>query len=343
MEPVPLCKGETILKVQHSGQVAALSATSSASSLIVHDVEDIAVAHERMLGCPIGMQIDAELAEEEDMSDSRWTSDWLIEQFRKPVDEALRHHADFLYLRMADTLQVLRAAVLAVTDVSGIGILVELPVAEDGCMPDGTPLMCALGILQRIGVAGLILNGALDEVAETIEELSPHACVALGCLPTPEEISAGEEMPEAEFYLVSSERQAEQLQEHIPLNDDSDEPDADEDYILAPVGRHVHFVDATIDISEPLDMEDHFEETLLELEDVWSGAVKLEISSIEDIYLLAENQYLLERPVCLAAENPELFRKALRVLNGIALYDGTWELDAEVLEEFQRHYGLVAL
>ena len=44
----------------------------------------------------------------------------------------------------------------------------------------------------------------------------------------------------------------------------ADEPDADEDYILAPVGRHVHFVDATIDISDPLDLEDHFEETLLE-------------------------------------------------------------------------------
>ena len=129
----------------------------------------------------------------------------------------------------------------------------------------------------------------------------------------------------------------------IPESDDTEDPMADRDYILAPVGRNVHFVDATIDISDPLDLEDHFEETLLELEDVWSGAIKLEITSMDDIYLLAENQYLLERPVCLAAENPELFEKALRVFNGIALYDGTWELDEEHLERFYRRYGLVSL
>ncbi len=343
MEPVPLCKGETILTIDYSGQLAGLGPKSGVSSVIVRDVRDIELARQHIPGCLVGVQIDARLAEEEDVTARDWSSDWLIDQFRGPVDEALEHQADFLYLRMTDTLQVLRAAVLAVTDVSGIGILAELPVDEDGCMPDGTPLMCAMGILQRIGVAGLILNGELEEVAETIKELSPHAYVALGCRPDPEEIIAGEEMPEAEFYLVGSERQAQQLQKHIPLNDESDEPDADEDYILAPVGRHVHFVDATIDISDPLDLEDHFEETLLEMEDVWSGALKLEISSTEDIYLLAENQYLLERPVCLAAENPVLFRKALRVLNGIALYDGTWELDPDVLEEFHRHYGLVSL
>ena len=73
------------------------------------------------------------------------------------------------------------------------------------------------------------------------------------------------------------------------------------------------------------------------------GAFNTYITSMDDIYLLAENQYLLERPVCLAAENPELFEKALRVFNGIALYDGTWELDEEHLERFYRRYGLVSL
>jgi hypothetical protein len=90
-------------------------------------------------------------------------------------------------------------------------------------------------------------------------------------------------------------------------------------------------------------MEDHFEETLLQVEDVWSGAIKLEITSMEDISLLAENQYLLERPVCLAAENPVLFEKALRVFNGIALYDGTWKLDSKHLDAFSHQYGLVSL
>lgn len=95
---------------------------------------------------------------------------------------------------------------------------------------------------------------------------------------------------------------------------------ADEDYILAPVGEHVHFVDATIDISDPIDLEDHFGETLLDLEDQWSGALKLEISTPYDVHLLAENQVMLKSVrVCLEAEDPELLEEALRVFDGIAL------------------------
>jgi len=59
--------------------------------------------------------------------------------------------------------------------------------------------------------------------------------------------------------------------------------------------------------------------------------------------LLAENQVMLNRPVCLEAEDPELLEEALRVFDGIALYDGTWELDEDTLEYFCRHYGMVSL
>ena len=52
---------------------------------------------------------------------------------------------------------------------------------------------------------------------------------------------------------------------------------------------------------------------------------------------------MLNRPVCLEAEDPELLEEALRVFDGIALYDGTWELDENTLEYFCRHYGMVSL
>lgn len=341
MEPVPLCKGEIILKIEHRGQLTSLGPQSKVSSVIVTDPMDIGLARSRAKGKPVGLMIDASLQEPEAIMGRK--PDWMIDQFEGIIARALRAKADFLYIRMCENLQILRAAVLAATDQSGIGIMAELPVGEDGCMPDGTPVLCALGILQRIGVAGLILTGDIREISETFEEIAPHAHVALGLAPLMHNFAEEQELPEAEFYLVYSETQAQKVSAVMPENDDTDEPEADRDYILAPVGRHVHFVDATIDFSDPMDMEDRFEETLLELEDVWSGAIKIEIESMEDIYLLLENQYLFERPVCLAAENPLLFEKALRVFNGIALYDGTWELDEDILEEFCHRYGLVAL
>lgn len=343
MEPVPLCKGEIIVHIQNREQLADLNQDSHAAAVIVDNAADAALARDCAGSRLVGVAIDARLPQEEDTTSESWNADWMIDQFRETVAGALRSKADFLYLRMAESLQVLRAAVLAVTDQSGIGILVELPVDEECCMPDGTPLLCALGILQRIGVAGLLLDGDMDDVEEVIEELSPHSRAALGLALGLRDGRHGEQLPEAEFYLANNQEQVERIYPLIPDSDDLEDPMADRDYILAPVGRNVHFVDATIDISDPLDLEDHFEETLLELEDVWSGAIKLEITSMDDIYLLAENQYLLERPVCLAAENSELFEKALRVFNGIALYDGTWELDEEHLERFYRCYGLVSL
>ena len=38
-----------------------------------------------------------------------------------------------------------------------------------------------------------------------------------------------------------------------------------------------------------------------------------------------------------------VLEEALRVFDGIALYDGTWELDEDTLEYFCRHYGMVSL
>ena len=146
-----------------------------------------------------------------------------------------------------------------------------------------------------------------------------------------------------EFYHTSEENDIERILRRVPTCDGANEPEADEDYILAPVGEHVHFVDATIDISDPIDLEDHFGETLLDLEDQWSGALKLEISTPYDVHLLAENQVMLNRPICLEAEDPELLEEALRVFDGIALYDGTWELEEDTLEYFCRHYGMVSL
>lgn len=343
MEPVPLCKGEIIVHIQDRAQLIQLENSSCAAAIIVDDAVNVMRARSHAGDRLIGVAIEARLSQEEDTTSENWNADWMIHQFRDIVMRALRAKPDFLYFRMAENLQALRAAVLAATDQSGIGILVELPVDEDGCMSDGTSLMCALGILQRIGVAGLILTGNLEEIDETINELSPYSRVALGLSLKACAGKDGKPLPEAEFYLASSIKQAERIAPLIPDSDDTENPDVDRDYILAPVGRKVHFVDATIDISDPLDLEDRFEETLLELEDVWSGAIKLEITSAEDIDLLAANQYLLERPVCLAAENPVLFEKALRVFNGIALYDGTWELDSEHLDLFMRRYGLVSL
>lgn len=344
MEPVPLCKGEVLLTVETPQEMMSCKwEHCCAAAVVVPDVITITAAKSQVGGLPVGALICADGWNPEEDFGAKWPSERLIGRFKNIARRAVHAKADFIYIRMKQDLHVLRAAVLAVTDLSGLGILVEMPVDEDGRTLDGSSAMAVMGILQRIGVAGVILTGEAEDVDDTIAELAPHAHIALGVSVLPHELEGMRQLHSVEFYHTSEPRSISHLLSAVPPSCGNKEPDADEDYILAPVGEHAHFVDATIDISDAIDLEDHFGETILELEDQWSGAIKLEISTPDDVHLLAQDQYMLDRPVCLAAENPELLEQALRVFDGIALYDGTWELDEGLFEYFQQHYGLVAL
>lgn len=344
MEPVPLCSGEVILTLETPSQMMSVNWDNCpVSSFVVPDAMSLAAVKSHAGGRPVGMLINADGWNPEEDIGAEWPSERLIGRFKNIVSRATHAKADFIYIRMRQNLHVLRAAVIAVTDQSGLGILVEMPVDEDGRTGDGSSALAVMGIMQRIGVAGVILTGEPEDVDDAIEELAPYANIALGVSVEPHELDEMKHLQSVEFYHTSDLEHVRRILERAPESTGKNEPEADEDYILAPVGVHTHFVDATIDISDPIDLEDNFGENLLDLEDQWSGAWKLEISTPYDVQLLAENQYMLERPVCLEAENPELLEEALRVFDGIALYDGTWELDEDIFDYFRQHYGLVAL
>ncbi len=344
MEPVPLCRGEVILTMERPQQMMSVNwKRCRASAVVVPDAMSVETAKSCVGNRLVGMLVNADGWNAEEDIGAKWPSERLIGRFRNIARRAMHEEADFVYIRMRQNLHVLRAAVLAATELDELGVFVEIPVDEDGCTADGSCAMAVMGILQRIGVAGIILTGEPQDIDDTIEELAPHASIALGVSVKPSELRNMRELASVEFYHTREPEDVRRLLEIAPPSSGKNEPDADDDYVLAPVGEHAHFVDVTIDISDPVDLEDHFGETLLELEDQWSGALKLEINTPEDVHLLAEGQYMINRPVCLASENPELLEQALCVFDGIALYDGTWELDKEKIDYFRRHYGMVAL
>lgn len=103
---------------------------------------------------------------EEDIG-AEWPSERLIGRFKNIVSRATHEEADFIYLRMRQNLHVLRAAVLAVTDQCGLGILAEIPVDEDRRTADDSSALAVMGILQRIGVAGIILGRRTGRTSTT--------------------------------------------------------------------------------------------------------------------------------------------------------------------------------
>ena len=101
-----------------------------------------------------------------------------------------------------------------------------------------------------------------------------------------------------------------------------------------------------IDIDAECDLDDEdidFSRWLLDQEEDNWGAVRLRVSSPDDLALFDAHQYMLRVPVALAGDDPAVFEQALRRFCGIALYDGTSDFDAEFLERLHRKYGLIIL
>ena len=73
------------------------------------------------------------------------------------------------------------------------------------------------------------------------------------------------------------------------------------------------------------------------------GALRIAILEEDDLEIFAEEQYAIKDALCLWSDVPELMEGALRVYQGRAFYDGTAELEQEVLERLSRLYGLIVL
>lgn len=81
MEPVPLCKGEIILKVEQNDLPSSVPAKAAAA--IVADPNDLESVRRTMEGCLVGVMLDAQLREEEDTTSENWNADWMVSQFRR--------------------------------------------------------------------------------------------------------------------------------------------------------------------------------------------------------------------------------------------------------------------
>lgn len=341
MEPVPLCKGEIILTETDDDRLYQSAESAGVSAVIAQSPSDIARVRLLCETLPVGVLICADSIEDPEII---WDTEKVIDGFKEQTKAAEKNEADFVYLRMTSSFRALRCAVLAVTDVSGQGIMAELPITSEGLLSDGTNPIAAMGILQRIGVSSLVLTGdSVEDISAALEEIAPYARISLGVKAEPDWLRADIKLVNAEFFLAKDASETEKLCNAACGFKGVYYEKREHDFLLAPDGKNPHFISPTVDISDPISVSDHLAEDLIALEDSLIGAIKLEVNSEEDILCLSEHQYMVSRPVCITSENPELFETALRVYEGLAIYDGTWELETSILRYLTDKYGLIVL
>ncbi len=268
-----------------------------------------------------------------------------IELCKQAFRPRLHDHASFYYLRGAADFRTLRAAVLAFTDMSGRTLIAELTAGEDGRMPDGVDCLAAVGVLQRIGVSTVIFTAEQPEQLEdALARVAPYARISIGASVPASWLRAGVRLTNVEVLLPPAHESALRIWDALESYTGGRTAGRDhDDYILAPDGYNAHFIDAVTNISDEIECDHRLEERLLEIEDEEAAALKLVLHEEDELYNLEEDLYMLSRPVCLCAEDPELLEKALRIYVGLAIYDGTWEQEPAVLKYFCKKYGMIWL
>lgn len=344
MESIPLSGGQLIVTNPDDHSLIAKNPELIAGALAA-DPEILARLREACSEVPAGLMVRCpELPEDMEAP----IVEAYMHECRKAFRPLLQHHADFYYLYGAANFYALRAAVLAMTDLSGAALMAELPVDADARMEDGTDCLAAVAVLQRIGVSTIILTASEPEdLPDALNEVAPYARVSLGVRCPAVWLLRDMALPNVELFVPMPTERARRLADLVRMRSGSGSdtviPRELDDVVLAPDGRDAHFIDWTTSISDEICCDHLLCERLIELEDEAPAAFKLLLEEEEDVIVLEENLYMITRPVCLCAESPELLEKALRVYAGLALYDGTWEQEGRILKYFSEKYGLICM
>lgn len=292
-----------------------------------------------------------------------------VEVYRQQAAALEKAGVDLFVAETFMTLPELRAAILAIREVSDKPIFASITVEESGKTLMGTDVLTALTVVQNMGVSAFGLNCSTgpDRMVELIKHISPYAKIPLIVKP-----NAG--LPHIEngktvFDLCPQDFPAHTSQflslgvgalggccgttpDHIRCLKDAVEEYRNEyqfskfeensETLIAATEKNYFFLDATVDISDEIEVTADFAEDLLDAEDEYS-VLKLRINSEEALSYFIESQFMIQLPICIVSDSEDLFEKALREFTGRAIYDNSCDLSDSCIANCVKKYGLLVL
>lgn len=273
------------------------------------------------------------------------------EQIRA-LDEA---GVDFIAIESQTSLADMRAAVLAAR-ATDLPVFVTIAADENGRTVTGSTLLPTVITLQAMGADAIGLNCLLDPMLPLLGQVFPHAAVPLIAKPNARDAS-GTLLSPAQFaekmqllmwagarivggYDASTPAHIAALRETalgfgppaIP-----EEPDC----YAATIETEAFFLGEDIAFSEPLTCTGHLDDDLIDLDDDRCNAALVEIKSIDDARILAENSGMTRLPIAVHCDTAPLLEAALRYFQGRLIVDSECQIEDEVLEPLAAKYGAI--
>lgn len=295
----------------------------------------------------------------------------LVDLYAEQAGVLLFAGVDLFLVESVMAMAEARAAVLGIRKAGGDKpVLVTCYCDDEGRTPTGTDVLACAIVMQGMGVAAFGLNCVDPAVAEEqLTRLHLYTDMPLIAEPSaglPETLSdgtpayqdnAGEFAKRVPSWAAAGVRifggccgtnpgHIRAMREALEQIDFSAFPPVakDPDVIPCASEKEARFITPDVDVGETIECTPDLVEDILEAEEERPvGALRIAILEEDDLEIFAEEQYAIKDALCLWSDVPELMEGALRVYQGRAFYDGTAELEPEVLERLSRLYGLIVL
>ena len=260
--------------------------------------------------------------------------------------------ADLLLVEGVQAMAQARAALLGVRQ-AGLTqpLLVVCRCDEEGRTPSGGDVLACGIVMQGMGAAAFGLRcpdpGALEEQLARLRQYLDLPLIAGagegGCAAhVPAWAAAGARV----FLSAARPEGVSTLAGALEGVDFSAFPPVERDPDVIPCAseKEARFITPDVDVGETIECTpDLMEDIVTAEEESPVGALRIAILEQDDVDLFAQEQYAIRDALCLWSDVPELMEAALRVYQGRAFYDGTADLEPEVLERLRQTYGLILL
>ena len=271
--------------------------------------------------------------------------------------------ADLFVVETMMTVSDAKAAVLAIKSITRKPIFVTFTCDENGKTLTGSDVSAVLLIMQGLGVDafGLNCSNGPDKILEIIQDLSKYATIPLIAKPnaglphvvnnkTVYDLSPLDFVKYTDGFLAagvgaiggccgSTEDHIRALSTVASGKDYTPAGYAYADKLPAATEKHAFMLDRDVNIGPVIPCDDNFPDSL---EDALSDnrpVIAVSLTDMAQVETLSDNQYAIDKPLCICTDDEAVLEAALRIYQGRALYDGA--ISEAVLERLARKYGVL--
>lgn len=291
--------------------------------------------------------------------------DQLIAVYKEQAMALHQAEVDFFVIETMMSLSEVRAAVLAVKEVSDKPVIVTVTVDENGRTLSGNSVMSCLCTLQEMGIDAFGINCSTGpfELLAHIAKVAQYAKIPLIAKP-----NAGVPDAEGKVILYSPEDFALfaksalkkgigilggccgtedshiRAMKEILLSEKYFPPVLDDTVeIIATTEKEAFFIHSEFDKSEALKCTDDLPEEILEAEESGCDVITVEINSTEELETFFTYSYMFSLPVCILTDSYHVLETAARQYCGRLMTFSTENIDEEKLQPLEEKYGLIII